>query len=566
MKQYRPRRPGISTGSSARPGNSGRPGSPRRRGSRTFHLSRNMLLVICAVIAAVVLTIILVNVNAGGREIDPSDTFAGNVTVQGVSVGGMTASEARIALNPTIKEMMAKAVVRMRVPAPNIPVDADAPANEETNSEETADSGSAASTQVVEYTASEAGISVDVDGALQQAMEYSVNSAPRNTEDAPLMDFTMMYALDEETLLASLNRDASSWSVPALDAAYVLKTYKDEDDLTTSAEPVKQEGMPGSEVDASALAGQIKSMVANQAFGLIEAPVKTIQPAVNTDQLPELEVIGTYSTQYSTSTEYRMYNIWKISSILNGQSIAPGATISVNDVVGPRTEEGGWAMAPGIENGVYTDQAGGGICQVSSTLYIASLKAELKIVDRTHHTIPSTYVPLGLDATISTDAPDLQLENNTDYPVLIGINCDVPDRRVEVKLYGYKPRDYTLRFESVIVTTVPAPADEYIANPETPPGLPVLKMAPHDGYTVDVYKIWYDQDGNETDRKRIYSDTYKPLSAKYEYNPTTPPAPTPSPGAGTPAAPTPTPTPTPTVSPTDAPPSESPITSEEPDA
>jgi vancomycin resistance protein YoaR len=497
-----------------------------------------------------------VNVNAGGSEIDPSDTFADNVTVQGVSVGGMTASEARIALNPTIKEMMSRAVIRMKVPAPDIAAD------ETADSIEADEAKPAASTRVVEYTASEAGISVDVDSALQQAMAYSVNNAPQNAEDAPLMDFTMMYVLDDETLLASLSRDAASWSLPAKDAAYVLKTNTDEDDLTTSAEPVKQEGVEGSEVDLPSLTQKIKDMVASQAFGLIEAPVRTVQPEVTAGQLPELEVIGTYSTQFSTSIEYRMFNIWKISSILNGQSIAPGDTISVNDVVGPRTEEGGWAMAPGIENGVYTDQAGGGICQVSSTLYIAALKAELKIADRTHHTIPSTYVPLGLDATISTGWPDLKLENNTEYPILIGINCDVPDRRVEVKLFGYKPRDYTLRFESVIVQTVPAPADEYIANPETPPGPPVLKMAPHEGYTVDVYKIWYNKDGKETDRKRIYSDTYKPLSAKYEYNPTTPPAPTPAPGTGTAT----TPTPTPTVMPTEtAPPSESPTDPEEPD-
>jgi hypothetical protein len=103
--------------------------------------------------------------------------------------------------------------------------------------------------------------------------------------------------------------------------------------------------------------------------------------------------------------------------------------------------------------------------------------------------------------------------------------------------------------------TVPAPADEYIANPEVAPGPPVQKMPPHDGYTVDVYKIWYDKDGNETDRKRIYSDTYKPLSAKYEYNPTTPPNLTsPAPGTGST-----TPTPTPTVT---LPPSESPSPSE----
>ncbi len=533
MKQYRPVRPGR----------------PRRRGGSRFHFSRNTLLVICVVVAIVVISIIFVSAHSGDREIDPSDIFADNVTVQGVSVGGMTASEARVALSPVIKEMMAEAVVQLKVPAPDNAADSEEDDSNETGADEADGTGTSTATQVVEYTATQAGISVDVDSALQLAMQYSVNEAPRSTEDAPLKEFTLLYTLDEDVLKASLEADAPSWSVPAKDATYVLKTENDEASLTTSAEPVKEEGTEGIEVDIAALTTGISETVAAQSFALIEAPLTTTEPDVTAAELPEIEVIGAYSTTYSSSTDARMYNIWKISSILNGQSIAPGETISVNEVVGPRTEEGGWALAPGIENGVYTDQAGGGICQVSSTLYIAALKAELDIVDRTHHTIPSTYVPLGLDATISTDWPDLELGNNTEYPILIGINCDVPDRTVEVKLYGYKPRDYTLRFESVVVATTPAPADEYIANEEVAPGLPVLKMAPHDGYTVDVYKIWYDMDGEEYNRERIYSDTYKPLSAKYEYNPTTPPTVTATP------APTATPTPVPTVT-------ETPVASE----
>ncbi len=523
MKQYRPRRPAR----------------PRRRKSRAFHFSKKTLLVICVAAAAILITIFAVNAGGSSREIDPNDTFADNVTVQGVSIGGMTASEARVALNPTIKEMMAEAVIEISVPNP----DADA---EEDGEDKNTDVQEDEATQVVKYSATQAGVSVDVDSALQQAMDYSVNDAPRKASEAPVQDFTMLYVLDETTLADSLDQDADQWTLPAQDAKYVLKTEKDEEDLTTSAEPVKQEGIAGSRVDVAALTEKVKEMVSSQSFGLIEAPVTEVPPSVTADQLPEIEVIGSYSTGFSSSSDSRMYNIWKISSILNGRSIAPGDKMSVNNVVGPRTEEGGWALAAGIENGVYTDQAGGGICQVSSTLYIASLKAELKIVDRTHHTIPSTYVPLGLDATISTDAPDLELENNTEYPVLIGINCDVPDRTVEVKLYGYNPRDYTLRFESVIMQTNPAPADEYTANPEVPVNQVVQVMPPHDGYVVDVYKIWYDEDGNEYDRKRIYTDTYKALSGKYEYNPTTPPAAvtSPSAAASTPAAATPTPAPT----------------------
>lgn len=497
---------------------------PKRRGSRNVRFNSRLLIIICVAIAAVIVAIIAVNVNKGPKEIDPTDTFASNVTVHGISVGGMTASEARVALNPVIKDMMSKAVVQIQVPAAEIQ-DKDGEEKEDAGASESPAASQGA--QVVEYTASEAGITVDVDAALQKAMEYSLSvDAPKKNDDgAPVMDFTMLYAVDESVLTASLQKDAAAWIKPAQNASYSLKTAKDEKGLTTSAKPVKQDGIPGSQVDIAALTQEIKKIVSAQSFKVIEAPVTALEPEITAADLGDISVIGTYSTSFSSSPsnrKERMYNIWKISSILNGVRIPAGETVSVNKIVGPRTEDGGWALAPGIENGEYKDQPGGGICQVSTTLYIAALKAELKIAARAHHTYPSSYVPMGLDATISTDEPDLKLMNNTDYPVLIGINCDVPGRTVEVNLYGVKPRDYTLRFENQVVQTIPPTPDTYVADPAVAPNTTVQKIGAHTGYVVDVYKIWY-KDGKEYDRKRIYSDTYKPSGAIIAYNPATPP-------------------------------------------
>ena len=309
MKQYRPGRPG-------------RP-RPRRRAGVKFHFGKSTFLLICVSVAVVLVAIVLLNANGGTKEIDPTDTFADNVTVQGIAVGGMTASEARVALNPTMKEMMAEAVIQISVPS----LDLEDGEEQDGKEEEAASSAmpqTGDSTRVVEYTATQAGVSVDVDSALQQAMEYSVNEAPRKAEDAPIKDFTMLYVLDESTLTDSLNRDAADWVVPAQNATYVLETDNDESALTTSAEPVKKDGVLGEQVDVAALAQEVQTMVTSQNFGLIEAPVVALQPEITADQLPELEVIGRYSTHYSSSSDARMYNIWKISSILNGQTIEPG--------------------------------------------------------------------------------------------------------------------------------------------------------------------------------------------------------------------------------------------------
>jgi vancomycin resistance protein YoaR len=93
--------------------------------------------------------------------------------------------------------------------------------------------------------------------------------------------------------------------------------------------------------------------------------------------------------------------------------LAPGEKLSLNDILGDRTEAAGWKLAPGYVRGKTEDQPGGGVCQVSTTLYCAALKADLEIVSRVNHSIPVGYADRGLDATISTGGPDLVIRNNT---------------------------------------------------------------------------------------------------------------------------------------------------------
>ncbi|MEI6101109.1 MAG: VanW family protein, partial [Eubacteriales bacterium] len=458
---------------------------PQKRGSQKGRFNKNALMAICGIIAAVIIVIIVVNAVASApKAASPTSVFASNVTINGVSVSGMTSAEAKAALKTKINDLLAKAAVQIKVPTIN--KDAGTDSNDsgsnskasaspsksatqskaKTSSKPSASPSSSASptdepdtytvtaqSNVVQYSADQLGISLDADTAIKQAMDYSLSGkAPKKSgEEAPVMDFTMLYTIDQSILSAQLQKDASSWTKPAQDASYILKTAKDNDQLTTSATPVKQDAVAGSQVDITALIKSVSDMVAAQSFKLIQAPVTAIQPKTTSDNLKGYTVIGTYQTSYSSAPSNRaerMYNIWKMSSILNGTIIQPGQTISINDIAGPRTVEGGWQLAPGIENGQYSDQPGGGICQVSTTIYNAAIRAELKTPEHIHHTYPSAYVPHGLDATISTDEPDLKIQNNTDYPVLIGINCNVPKRTVQVSVYGVETRDYKVDFTS----------------------------------------------------------------------------------------------------------------------
>ena len=125
------------------------------------------------------------------------------------------------------------------------------------------------------------------------------------------------------------------------------------------------------------------------------------------------------------SSANRVYNVTKLCGIINGQTLEPGVEWSINEVAGPRTVANGWKEADGISDGGYTKQAGGGVCQISSTLFNASIRSGIFYNSRTsisesensykwgievtfwrHHSIISNYIPLGLDATISTGGPD----------------------------------------------------------------------------------------------------------------------------------------------------------------
>lgn len=554
------RRPVNSGGAQGRPHNSGQ-GQGRRPSKRnTVVLSKQTKIIMASAIAAVAVVLVCFFCGVFNAEPKLEGIIAQNVTIEGVSVGGMDANQAKTALSSKTAELTSGAEITIEVPAGDIlqpdsadtASDAEASDSEDQTSEEiptteipttdlsateeTATSSDAETTPVlngnmqqIKYPSERSAIYADVDAAIALALEYSKSvedKSEKEMAEMPIENIVMPYAIDADKLSANLTQDAENWNIEATPASFGLETSSDPERKTTTAVPAVIEAQDGVSVDVPAFAALIQERVTAQNLTeLIVSPTVITQPEATTVDISQYEVIGAYDTSFASSNGAgRVHNIWKISEFLNGTKVLPEETMSVNDIVGPRTDPDVWALASGIENGQFTDQLGGGICQVSTTLYIAALKAEMKIASRTHHTIPSTYVPLGLDATISTDWPDLQLTNNTEYPMFIGINCDVPNDKVEVKIYGIKPRDYYLRFESKTIETIPAPETVYVADSSVPEGTTVEEGSKRDGYVVEVYKVWYDKETEkETDRARIYTDTYKPIGLKVKYNPLTPP-------------------------------------------
>lgn len=239
-------------------------------------------------------------------------------------------------------------------------------------------------------------------------------------------------------------------------------------------------------------------------------PLKTLKPSITVKNLGQEafpDLLATYSTTYAASNINRSTNISLATKSVNGYVLMPGETFSYNDTVGQRTAARGYKEAGVYLNGEVTTGLGGGICQVSSTLYNAALLANLEIVDRSNHTFKPAYVPAGQDATVSWGSPDFKFKNNRNYPIRIVASAG--SGRVSFNIYGLKTDDdYQVKIVSSEVAPVPF-TTQYQNDSSLPSGTQKVIQAGSNGCKTQTYKILY-KNGVEVSRTLINSDTYKP--------------------------------------------------------
>lgn len=188
----------------------------------------------------------------------------------------------------------------------------------------------------------------------------------------------------------------------------------------------------------------------------IELPIVYIKPEVTTEELESLlplEPISSYSTYYRDKND-RAHNIALASSALNELTINPGQVLSFNETTGPRSKERGYRKAGVFIGTSVVDDYGGGVCQVSTTLYVALLKAGFEIVERYNHGMPVSYVPLGMDATVAFDILDLKMKNSTEVPCILKLQAQ--DGCLTVKVFGKKDPDMVIEIEPKVVKEIPA--------------------------------------------------------------------------------------------------------------
>ncbi|MHA0856198.1 VanW family protein [Paenibacillus sp. CMAA1364] len=242
---------------------------------------------------------------------------------------------------------------------------------------------------------------------------------------------------------------------------------------------------------------------------LYELPLVISHPKISMDDLKKEGIdrkFIEFSTVLGSSGEGRVYNVNSAAQATNGILLRPGETFDFGKVIAFAEKQYGFREAPVIINGRLVPGVGGGICQVSSTLYNAAIRTGLDIVERRSHSLPVSYLPKGQDATFATGSINFRFKNNTGKHLLI--LAAVHQRTLTIKFFGTFPTNIHYDIESIIVETL-TPANKYVNNATLPLGTQEVLQQGNIGYVVDTYQI-KKVDGVIKDRKRISRDTYQP--------------------------------------------------------
>lgn len=263
----------------------------------------------------------------------------------------------------------------------------------------------------------------------------------------------------------------------------------------------------GVEVDEDALMERIVDAIGNFNNDSIPIPVKNITPEIIEEDLNTIQdLIGEYVTTFNSQEKGRSENIKLAVNSINNMLLMPEDEFSFNESTGPRSVEDGYKEAPVIVNGELVPGIGGGICQVSTTLYQAVLRSDVEITSRRNHGRPVGYVPIGQDATVAYGYIDFKFRNNKDYPIYI--ESYIKGEQVYVKLYSKKTNNMSIDLESEIIEVV-KPKMEIKKDPNMDVGERRINKAGKEGYRVVTYKV-YLQDGKKLKKEAISKDYYPP--------------------------------------------------------
>ena len=325
-------------------------------------------------------------------------------------------------------------------------------------------------------------------------------------------DIDMVLNVDHDTVSELLAEKADELDQKAVDNGLVREngTFK----------IIK--GSQGVEVNVEKSIAAIENYVSNDwdgQGGNIELTAEIVEPKGSEEELSKVkDLLGGFNTNYSSSTQNRCDNIATAAGKINGTVLYPGEEFSVYETIGPLDAANGYELAGAYENGQTVQSYGGGVCQVSTTLYNAVILAELEVTERSNHSMIVTYVKPSMDAAIAGTYKDIKIKNNYSTPVYI--EGYTSGKKLTFTLYGKetRPSDRQVEYVSETVGTTDPGEPQLITDNSLAPGARVKVQSAHTGYKSRLWKV-VTVGGVEQERTLLNEDTYNASKAIYRVGP-----------------------------------------------
>lgn len=413
-------------------------------------------------------------------EAKGADTILPGVYVDNINLSGMTETEAREAISQMVETRLETPIVLY-----------------------------CANNNTVEVMPSELGISWNNPEIVQEAAKVgkvgNIVERYKFKKDLERENYVIKttYTLDKEMLSGLIETDCIAFDQEVED----LAISRVDDEFVIS------EGKQGIHIDIEAAKQQVQDFVLNEwdsAKNEVTLPVIVEEPKGSVEELKKVkDVLGSYTTYYTGSAVGRATNVETGTRHINGTTLYPGESFSMVETTTPFTEENGYMKGGAYVNGLVVESYGGGICQVSTTLYNAVLLAELEVTQRSNHSMTVSYVPVAADAAIASSAgKDFCFTNSTDYPIYIeGITT--PGKKLTFNIYGVetRPANRKVEYVSQVLETVTPTTENIIQDATMPIGYTKVQ-APYLGYKSRLIKVVY-ENGLETNREVVNNSTYK---------------------------------------------------------
>lgn len=315
------------------------------------------------------------------------------------------------------------------------------------------------------------------------------------------MVFELAYDIDREKLLKMIETDSEPFNVSAQDATLHRE----------NGQFVIEPGMTGVKIDAKASADEVYDYLKEEWDGKdaeLDLVAAIEQPRGTEEELSQVkDVLGTFTTDYSSSGANRSGNVANGARLVNGTLLYPGDSFSMYETVSPFSEENGYYMAGSYANGMVVESLGGGICQVSTTLYNAVLRSELEVTERSNHSMIVTYVDPSADAAISGTAKDFKFVNNLEHPIYI--EGGTANKKITFTIYGVetRPSNREVLFESEVISRTEPNGEKVIGDSSHAVGY-INVQSSHTGYVAQLWKI-VKEDGKEVSREIVNKSSYQ---------------------------------------------------------